>query len=216
MALHTARTPGTDAYVRIYNSDGSEAGACGNGMRCVAEMMFNETGEPTLTFETKAGVLNCWKDDAPAFPPSTWVRRDLPGANPARRSVRRHAPIELQIGPTGKPILRAPSVVSMGNPHAIFWVDDVTDYDLGKLGPPLEHHPIFPERANISLAQVALPRAHRGADLGARRRPDPGVRIGRLRGRGRRGAPGRTDRVATVTCRAATCTSGGANATTTC
>ena len=62
--------------------------------------------------------------------------------------------IELQIGPIDKPILHSPSAVSMGNPHAIFWVDDVDAYDLGKIGPLLEHHPMFPERANISLAQV--------------------------------------------------------------
>ena len=62
--------------------------------------------------------------------------------------------IELQIGPLDKPILHSPSVVSMGNPHAIFWVDDVAAYDLGKIGPLLENHPMFPERANISLASV--------------------------------------------------------------
>src|SRR5262249_46245476 len=62
--------------------------------------------------------------------------------------------IALQIGAADKPILHSPSVVSMGNPHAIFWVEDVGAYDLGKLGPLLETHPIFPERANISLAQV--------------------------------------------------------------
>ena len=62
--------------------------------------------------------------------------------------------IELQIGPIDKPILHSPSVVSMGNPHAIFWVDDVDAYDLGKIGPLLENHPMFPERANISLAHV--------------------------------------------------------------
>src|SRR5262249_6585565 len=63
--------------------------------------------------------------------------------------------IERQIGPTDKPILHSPSVVSVGNPHAIFWVDDVGAYDLGKIGPLWENHPIFPERANISLAHVA-------------------------------------------------------------
>src|SRR6476646_3929450 len=114
MALYVPRTPGTDGFVRIYNNDGSEAGACGNGMRCVAELLFKETGKRTLTFETEAGLLACWKAD--------------------------------------QPILRAPSAVSMGNPHAIFWVDDVHRYDLAKLGPLLEHHPMFPERANISLA----------------------------------------------------------------
>src|SRR5262245_20864234 len=65
MALHAPRTPGTDAYVRIYNNDGSEAGACGNGMRCIADILFRETGKDALTFETKAGLINCWKGAAP-------------------------------------------------------------------------------------------------------------------------------------------------------
>src|SRR5262249_316693 len=67
--------------------------------------------------------------------------------------------IELQIGPIDAPILHTPSAVNMGNPHAIFWVDDTEAYDLGKIGSLLEHHPIFPEGANISLARV-LSRAH--------------------------------------------------------
>ena len=63
--------------------------------------------------------------------------------------------IELQIGPIDAPVLHSPSALSMGNPHAVFWVEDVNGYDLGKIGPMLEHHPMFPERANISLAQIA-------------------------------------------------------------
>jgi diaminopimelate epimerase len=156
MALHTPRTPGTDGYVRIYNSDGSEAGACGNGMRCVAELLFKETGKRALTFETNAGVLNCWQGDSPLIstvdmgkPRFAW--NEIPLAEEFRDTRA----IELQIGPLDKPILHSPSVVSMGNPHAIFWVDDVAAYDLGKIGPMLEHHPMFPERANISLAWVA-------------------------------------------------------------
>jgi diaminopimelate epimerase len=62
--------------------------------------------------------------------------------------------IELQIGPIDRPVLHTPSVVNVGNPHAIFWVDDLDAHDLGKFGPLLENHPIFPERANITLAQV--------------------------------------------------------------
>jgi len=62
--------------------------------------------------------------------------------------------IELQIGPIDKPILHSPPALSMGNPHAIFWVDDVMAYDLARIGPLLENHPIFPERANISLCAV--------------------------------------------------------------
>jgi diaminopimelate epimerase len=63
--------------------------------------------------------------------------------------------IELQIGPIDAPVLHSPSVVSMGNPHAIFWVDgDAWSYDLDRFGPLLENHPIFPERANITIAEV--------------------------------------------------------------
>ena len=61
MALYPPRTPGTDAFIRIYNNDGSEAGACGNGMRCVADLVSKESGKADLTFETTAGILNCWK-----------------------------------------------------------------------------------------------------------------------------------------------------------
>ena len=73
---------------------------------------------------------------------------------PLAEEFRDTRAIELQIGPIDKPILHSPSAVNMGNPHAVFWVDDVNAYDLGKIGPMLEHHPMFPERANISLAHV--------------------------------------------------------------
>jgi len=155
MTLHAPRTSGTDAYVRIYNNDGSEAGACGNGMRCIAEMLFKETGKGALTFETKAGLLNCWKGEAPLVstvdmgkPRFAW--NEIPLAEEFHDTRA----IELQIGPIDQPILHSPSALSMGNPHAIFWVDDVDAYDLGKIGPLLENHPIFPERANISLANI--------------------------------------------------------------
>jgi diaminopimelate epimerase len=155
MTLHAPRTPGTDAYVRIYNNDGSEAGACGNGMRCIADLLFKETGKGALTFETTAGLLNCWKGETPLVstvdmgkPRFAW--NEIPLSEEFRDT---HA-IELQIGPIDKPILHSPSALSMGNPHAIFWVDDVDANDLGKIGPLLENHPLFPERANITLAQV--------------------------------------------------------------
>jgi diaminopimelate epimerase len=155
MALYPARTPGTDAYVRIYNSDGSAAGACGNGMRCIAELMFRETAKDTLTFETPAGLLNCWKGTEPLVstvdmgkPRFAWNEIPLAEEFADTRCI------ELQIGPIDAPILHSPSALSVGNPHAIFWVDDVNAYDLAKIGPLLENHPIFPERANISLCAV--------------------------------------------------------------
>src|SRR5256884_6080047 len=155
ITLHAPRTPGTDGYVRIYNNDGSEAGACGNGVRCVAELRFKETGKSALTLETTAGLLSCWRGDRPLVSTVDMGKRRFAwNESPLAEKFDDTRAIALQIGPTAKPILHSPSVVSMGNPHAIFWVDDVGAYDLGKLGPLLENHPIFPERANISLAQV--------------------------------------------------------------
>ncbi len=155
MVLETPRVTGTEAFVRIYNNDGSEAGACGNGMRCVARRVFEATGKPALTFETKGGLLNCWRGPAEGLftvdmgaPKFGW--QDIPLAEEFRDTRY----IELQIGPIDAPVLHSPSAVSMGNPHAIFWVDDVGAHDLGRFGPLLENHPIFPERANITLARI--------------------------------------------------------------
>jgi diaminopimelate epimerase len=153
MVLQPPRLAGTEAFIRIYNNDGSEAAACGNGMRCVARRLFEASGRTQATFETKAGLLNCWRSGdlytvdmgAPKF---GW--KDIPLAEEFRDTRY----IELQIGPIDAPVLHSPSAVSMGNPHAIFWVDDVNAYDLERFGPLLENHPIFPERANITLAHI--------------------------------------------------------------
>ena len=153
MALYPPRLAGTDSYVRIFNNDGSEAGACGNGMRCIASLIAKETGKDKLAFEVDGRVLPAWKAGdqftvdmgAPRF---GW--KEIPLAEEFRDTRA----IELQIGPIDRPILHSPSAVNMGNPHAIFWVEDVNAYDLARFGPLLEHHPIFPERANITLCAV--------------------------------------------------------------
>ena len=111
---------------------------------------------------------------------------DIPLAEPFHDTRR----VELQIGPADKPLLHSPSVVNVGNPHAVFWVDDVSAYDLGRIGPLLENHPLFPDRANISLAHVTSSSAITRPHLGAWRRPYQGVRLGGLRGPRLRGAQG--------------------------
>jgi diaminopimelate epimerase len=158
MAVYPPRTAGTDAFVRIFNKDGSEAGACGNGMRCVADILFKDGGKTELTIETRAGLIGCRRGEAAltstvdmGVPLFNW--RDIPLAEEFQDTRA----IELQIGPIDKPILHSPSAVNMGNPHAVFWVDDVNACDLGKIGPLLECHPIFPDRANISLVRVVSP-----------------------------------------------------------
>jgi diaminopimelate epimerase len=154
MVLHPPATPATEAFLRIYNSDGSPASACGNGMRCVGLVVSQETGRKRMKFETSAGILNVIAEDVSRIavdmgePRFGWA--DIPLSEPFHDTRR----IELQIGPADKPLLYSPSVVNVGNPHAIFWVDDVNAYDLARIGPLLENHPLFPDRANISLAHV--------------------------------------------------------------
>jgi diaminopimelate epimerase len=143
-----------DVFMRIFNADGSQVGACGNATRCVAWLMAQETGRRKVTIETNAGLLQAEVESAErvtidmGVPKFAW--NEIPLAEPFHDTTG----IELQIGPIDDPVLHSPSVANVGNPHAIFWVDDVDAHDLARFGPLLENHPIFPERANISLAQV--------------------------------------------------------------
>src|SRR5882757_8480866 len=127
-------------------------------MRCVVQALAAETGRKQFIFETLAGILT-GEERADGLvsvdmgtPKLGW--QDIPLAEEFADTTG----IELQIGPIDAPVLHTPSVVSMGNPHATFWVeDDVGNYALDRFGPLLENHPIFPERANISIAQVVSP-----------------------------------------------------------
>jgi len=163
---------GADAFMRIHNRDGGEVDACGNATRCVGWLLMGEKGRNNATIETNAGLLRAFDPGQPEMvtvdmgePRFAWDQI------PLAEEFRDTRAIELQIGPIDAPILHSPSVANMGNPHAIFWVDDVNAYDLARFGPLLENHPMFPERANISLAHVTAPDAitlrtwERGAGL---------------------------------------------------
>jgi diaminopimelate epimerase len=143
-----------DVQMRIWNSAGFEVESCGNASRCIADILFAEKDVSIATIDTLGGFLVCEKGangmvtvdmGAPRF---GW--RDIPLSEPFADT--RH--IELQLGPIDAPLIHSPSVVNVGNPHCIFWVKDLDVVDLAKAGPMLEHHPLFPERANITLARV--------------------------------------------------------------
>ena len=144
---------GVDVFMRIYNAEGGEVDACGNATRCIAALVAEETGKSAITIRTNAGIL-ATRTDGEMVTADMGVPRfgweQIPLAEPFSDTTG----IELQIGPIDAPILHTPSVVNVGNPHAIFWVKDLDAHDLAKFGPLLENHPIFPERANITLAQV--------------------------------------------------------------
>jgi diaminopimelate epimerase len=117
----------------------------------------NERGRPGVSIETESAVLGATvnRDGSVTIdmgePRFAW--NEIPLAEPFHDTRR----IELQVGPIDDPVLHSPAVVNVGNPHALFFVEDVAAHDLAKFGPMLEHHPLFPERANISLVQVLSP-----------------------------------------------------------
>jgi diaminopimelate epimerase len=159
MVVHEPRSAKAEAFMTIYNRDGSRAEACGNGTRCVAFILTRETPRERIILETAAARLECLRRAETVFTIDMGRPRLAWNEIPLRDPFHDTRKIELQIGPIDAPILYTPSAVNMGNPHAIFWVDDIEAYDLAKIGPMLENHPIFPERANISLAHVTS-RAH--------------------------------------------------------
>ncbi|MCA1407385.1 diaminopimelate epimerase [Ensifer sp. IC3342] len=155
MAIHDPRAAGTDAWIDIINSDGSMAQACGNGTRCVVQALAAETGKKAFLFHTVAGLLEAKEHEDGTISVDMGSPRFGWSEIPLAEEFNDTRRIELQIGPIDDPVLHSPSVASMGNPHAIFWVDnDVLSYELDRFGPLLENHPIFPERANISIARV--------------------------------------------------------------
>jgi len=170
MALYPARGD-ADAAIRIFNNDGSEAGACGNGMRCVAALVSAETSKAALQFETAAGPIPCRRGADGLFTVDMGAPRLRWSEIPLAREMPDTRVIDFSFAPAGAAILSAPAVVNMGNPHVIFWVDDVGAYDLRTIGPRIEHDPLFPERANVTLAatpardRIVIRTWERGAGL---------------------------------------------------
>jgi len=156
MALHDARSPGEHAFVRIYNADGSEAEACGNGNRCVAWALARETGRETVAFKTAAGVIEALVASPNAITVDMGTPRFGWREIPLARAMDTNA-LDYAIEWGGGKALCSPSAVNVGNPHCIFWVKDVATIPLAEMGPRVEHDPLFPERVNVSFAQVITP-----------------------------------------------------------
>jgi diaminopimelate epimerase len=142
-----------DVTMRIWNADGGEVGACGNAARCVGWLVMQASGRQEASIETAAGRLQARdagerRVSIDMGPPGLdW--RDIPLAE-AMDTVR----IELQVGPIDAPILHTPGCVSFGNPHVIFFVEDADAAPVARVGPMIEHHHLFPQRANVGFAHV--------------------------------------------------------------
>ena len=137
-----------DVFMEIRNADGGEVEACGNGTRCVAALLFDERGRDEASVETVAGTLRAARGLAGAvrvdMGPARFAWDEIPLAGPAD-TLR----LDLACGP-----LAAPAATNVGNPHVTFFVEDAEAVDLERWGPEVEHHALFPERANVGVAEV--------------------------------------------------------------
>ena len=143
-----------DVRMRIWNAEGGEVESCGNASRCIADIVMVEKGTSSVTIDTMGGMLMARQagkhlvtidQGKPRF---DWKDIPLSESFPDTRHI------ELQVGPIDAPLIHSPSVVNVGNPHCIFWVNDLDVVDLAKVGPMIENHPLFPQRTNVEMAKV--------------------------------------------------------------
>jgi diaminopimelate epimerase len=142
-----------DAFMRIWNADGSEVDACGNATRCVGWLLMEASGADQATIETKAGLLRAARAGERRVsvdmgaPRLGW--REIPLAEEMDT-----ARVELQVGPIDAPLLHTPGCVSMGNPHVVFFVEDAEAAPVAEVGPMIERHMLFPEGVNVGFAEI--------------------------------------------------------------
>lgn len=142
-----------DVFMRIWNADGSEVSACGNASRCVGWLVMRDTETEQALIETEAGLLKATRAEGGLItvdmgsPLLKW--EEVPLAE--RMDTRR---LDVRIGPIDNPYLHSPAACNVGNPHCTFFVEDVSQIDVARVGPLIEGHMLFPERVNVGFAQV--------------------------------------------------------------
>ena len=141
-----------DAFLTFYNSDGSEVGACGNGSRCVAYILMAEKNYKKTSLKTKGGTLYAEMDNNLVClnigqPNFNWknipLSEDMNSKN-LKIKIKNSAGKEIEGG----------FALSVGNPHIVFFVNNLDEFDLKKIGPEIENHDYFPEKCNVTLAKV--------------------------------------------------------------
>ena len=142
-----------DADLRVWNSDGGEVGACGNGTRAAAWLLFEDGAKPHLRFTSAGGLMSAQRLASGAaevdLGPARLDWRQIPLSLPME-TVR----LDFGVNLPGGGRLDGPGAVSMGNPHVVFAVEDLVSLPITEIGPDIEHDPLFPERVNSGFAQV--------------------------------------------------------------
>jgi diaminopimelate epimerase len=148
--IDAPKTPEMDAFLRIYNADGGEVGACGNATRCIGWLLMKELGKPEVIMKTKAAWLG-------AKMAGNKVTVDMGNVLVKWQDIPLTHEENTESLPINENDLKQPVAVNVGNPHAVFFVDDVAAVALEVAGPKVEHHPLFPEKVNVEVAQVLSP-----------------------------------------------------------
>jgi len=153
ITIEQARSKTAAAFMGVYNPDGSVSEACGNAARCVGRLLMDETNENNAAIDTLGGAIrasNAGDNVSVDMGRPRFDWRDIPLSEPFEDTRF----LDIKLGPIDAPVLWGPSAVNMGNPHCVFFVDNVDAHDLTRFGPMIENHPLFPERANVSIAEV--------------------------------------------------------------
>ena len=151
--IRPAKHESAHVFMEIWNQKGFEVDACGNATRCIAWLYLQETDANEMILETNDGLLSCTQtgpleiavDMGP--PKLDWAQI------PIKEPMHTHH-MDIKVGPIDDPVLWNPGAVNMGNPHCVFFVDDLETAKPEKVGPMIEFHPLFPEQANVGFARV--------------------------------------------------------------
>ncbi|MEM6415108.1 MAG: diaminopimelate epimerase [Pseudomonadota bacterium] len=142
----------------IWNADGEKAGACGNASRCVAEILMDELETDEISFDTPSGPIIGRRITQGARAGDITVDMGKPRFQwdeiPLAEPIEDTRFVDVKLGPIDAPVLWGPSALSMGNPHCVFFVDDIEAQAIERFGPLVEHHPLFPEGVNVGVAEV--------------------------------------------------------------
>ena len=143
----------TDASLKFFNSDGGESGACGNGTRCVADLISKEKNDKNVTLTTQSGILkseilgNNLVITEIGKAKINWNEIPLSKESDTKN-------LNIKINDLDNKEYLGGTAINVGNPHVIFFVEKIENFDIGKIGPKIESHVLFPERCNVTIAKV--------------------------------------------------------------
>jgi len=143
----------TDANLKFYNSDGGESGACGNGTRCVADLISKEKNSKTVILTTQSGNLkskileNNMVTTEIGNAKTKWS--EIPLSNELNTKN-----LNIKINDLNNNEHFGGTAINVGNPHVIFFVDEIENFDVARIGPQIENHRMFPEKCNVTIAKV--------------------------------------------------------------